>query len=80
MLKEIDILNKALAEMGKPELSVGIGLYTGEAVAGHVGSGRPLEFPLIGVPVHTSSYLAPLGPAQALLSATPRNLRAPRLQ
>jgi adenylate cyclase len=76
MLKEIDLLNQELAEMGKPEISVGIGLDTGEVVAGHVGSEKRLEFTLIGVPVNNSSYLSKVRPAKVLMSETTRNLLA----
>ena len=76
MLKEIDILNKELTDVGKPEISVGIGLDSGWAVAGHVGSDRRLEFTLIGVPVNNSSYLSKVRPAKVLMSETTRNLLA----
>jgi adenylate cyclase len=73
MLKEIDLLNRELAAAGKPQLSVGIGLDTGEVVAGHVGSERRLEFTLIGVPVNNSSYLSKVRPAKVLMSETTRD-------
>ena len=76
MIKEIDGLNKELAEMGKPQIAVGIGLDTGEVVAGHVGSERRLEFTLIGVPVNNSAYLSKVRPAKVLMSETTRNLLA----
>ena len=76
MLKEIDILNKELTDMGKPEIAVGIGLDTGDVVAGHVGSERRLEFTLIGVPVNNCSYLSKVRPARVLMSETTRNLLA----
>ena len=63
MLKEIDLLNDELVKSGKPQISVGIGLDTGDVVAGHVGSERRLEFTLIGVPVNNSSYLSKVRPA-----------------
>ncbi len=73
MLKEIDGLNTELAAAGKPQISVGIGLDTGEVVAGHVGSERRLEFTLIGVPVNNSSYLSKVRPAKVLMSETTRD-------
>lgn len=76
MLKEIDILNQELTAMGKPQISVGIGLDTGDVVAGHVGSEKRLEFTLIGVPVNNSSYLSKVRPARVLMSETTRNLLA----
>src|SRR2546427_11799513 len=49
MIKAIDRLNRELVETGRPSISVGIGLDTGEVVAGHVGSRRRLEVTLICV-------------------------------
>jgi adenylate cyclase len=73
MLKEIDGLNGELAAAGKPKISVGIGLDTGEVVAGHVGSERRLEFTLIGVPVNNSAFLSKVRPAKVLRSETTRD-------
>ena len=72
MIKEIDGLNQELATAGKPQISVGIGLDTGEVVAGHVGSERRLEFTLIGVPVNNSSFLSKVRPARGLMSEATR--------
>ena len=74
MVKEIDRLNRELVESGRPAISVGIGLDTGEVVAGHVGSARRMEFTLIGVPVNNSSYLSKVRPAKVLMSETTRGL------
>jgi adenylate cyclase len=76
MLKEIAGLNEELHAAGKPQISVGIGLDTGEVVAGHVGSERRLEFTLIGVPVNNSSYLSKVRPAKVLMSETTRDALA----
>jgi adenylate cyclase len=73
MLKGIDELNKDLAAAGKPQISVGIGLDTGDVVAGHVGSEKRLEFTLIGVPVNNSSYLSKVRPAKVLMSESTRD-------
>ncbi len=68
MVSAIDRLNRELVARGKPAISVGIGLDTGEVVAGHVGSKRRLEFTLIGVPVNNAAYLSKVRPAKVLLS------------
>jgi adenylate cyclase len=73
MIKEIDRLNRELVESGRPAISVGIGLDTGEVVAGHVGSRRRLEFTLIGVPVNNCAYLSKVRPAKVLMSETTRD-------
>ena len=76
MLKEVAGLNKELLAAGKPQITVGIGLDTGDVVAGHVGSERRLEFTLIGVPVNNSSYLSKVRPARVLMSETTRDALA----
>ena len=73
MIREIDRLNRELVDAGTPSISVGIGLDTGEVVAGHVGSRRRLEFTLIGVPVNNSAYLSKVRPAKVLMSETTRD-------
>src|SRR5229473_229281 len=73
MMREVDRLNLELLASGLPPISVGIGLDTGEVVAGHVGSERRLEFTLMGVPVNNSSYLSKVRPAKVLMSETTRS-------
>jgi adenylate cyclase len=72
MIREIERFNRDLAEAGLPPISVGIGLDTGEVVAGHVGSRDRMEFTLIGVPVNNSAYLSKVRPARVLMSETTR--------
>src|SRR6267143_1470548 len=72
MIKAIDKLNRELVDAGKPSISVGIGLDTGQVVAGQVGSELRLEFTLIGVPVKNSAYLSKVRPARVLMSETTR--------
>jgi adenylate cyclase len=73
MMREVERLNLELVASGLPPLAVGIGLDTGEVVAGHVGSERRLEFTLIGVPVNNSSYLSKVRPAKVLMSEATRD-------
>jgi class 3 adenylate cyclase len=70
MVRAVEELNAELQEGGKPEIAIGIGLDTGEVVAGHVGSDKRLEFTLIGVPVNNSAYLSKVRPPRVLLSET----------
>ncbi len=72
MVREIDRFNLELAERGLATISVGMGLDTGEVVAGHVGSDDRMEFTLIGVPVNNSAYLSKVRPARVLLSEATR--------
>lgn len=73
MVKEIDNLNRELIEAGQPPIAVGIGLDTGQVVAGHVGSERRLEFTLIGIPVNNSAYLSKVRPAKVLMSESTKD-------
>jgi len=70
MVKAVSELNLELAEIGQPPIAIGIGLDSGEVVAGHVGSDKRLEFTLIGVPVNNSAYLSKVRPPRVLMSET----------
>jgi adenylate cyclase len=72
MVREVEAFNRELIESGREAISVGMGLDTGEVVAGHVGSGDRMEFTLIGVPVNNSAYLSKVRPARVLMSETTR--------
>jgi len=72
MVREIDRFNRELVEQGRPTIAVGMGLDTGDVVAGHVGSDDRMEFTLIGVPVNNSAYLSKVRPARVLMSETTR--------
>jgi class 3 adenylate cyclase len=73
MVREVEVLNRELTAGGKPTIAIGIGLDTGDVVAGHVGSDKRLEFTLIGVPVNNSAYLSKVRPPLVLLSETTRD-------
>jgi len=79
MVREVEVLNRELSEGGKPTIAIGIGLDTGDVVAGHVGSDKRLEFTLIGVPVNNSAYLSKVRPPLVLLSETTRAALTDRL-
>jgi len=72
MVEEIDRFNREQVSAGRPAISVGMGLDTGEVVAGHVGSDDRMEFTLIGVPVNNSAFLSKIRPARVLISETTR--------
>jgi adenylate cyclase len=73
MVREVARFNEELAGNGKPPIAIGVGLDTGEVVAGHVGSDKRLEFTLIGVPVNNSAYLSKVRPPRVLMSETTKS-------
>ena len=72
MMREIHLFNLEQVGAGRSAISVGMGLDTGEVVAGHVGSDDRMEFTLIGVPVNNSAYLSKVRPARVLMSESTR--------
>ncbi len=72
MVHEVQRLNDELEGAGYPPISVGIGLDTGDVIAGHVGSEKRLEFTLIGVAVNNAAYLSKVRPAKVLMSESTR--------
>jgi adenylate cyclase len=50
-------LNRTLVEQGAPEVSFGIGLNTGEAVAAHFGGGRRRQYDVVGDTVNVGARL-----------------------
>jgi adenylate cyclase len=63
-------LSNERVALGKPPLSVGIGLNAGEAIAGTVGTSERMEYTVIGDSVNLASRLESIaGPGQVLVSA-----------
>jgi adenylate cyclase len=57
MQRRIIGINNELRDEGLPEIGVGIGLHTGEATVGYIGSERRSEYTAIGDTVNTASRL-----------------------
>jgi adenylate cyclase len=60
MLAALDGLNRELATEGRAPLVIGIGLHSGEAVIGHIGSPDRHEYTAIGDTVNTAARLESL--------------------
>lgn len=72
-LKMLDVLenefNVRRREAGEPEVHIGIGINTGEVVAGYLGSSKALEYTVIGDTVNTGARLCSAAKAsQCLIS------------
>jgi adenylate cyclase len=60
MLAALDELNGELAREGRAPLAIGVGLHSGEAVIGHIGSPDRHEYTAIGDTVNTAARLESL--------------------
>lgn len=73
MSLEVEQLNREFAADGLPTIAIGIGLDTGEVIAGSVGSEKRTDFTLYGVTVNNSTYLSKVRPPRVLMSEATRD-------
>jgi adenylate cyclase len=69
MQAEVDALNQQRAASGRKPIAIGVGVSTGQAVVGYMGSSERHEYTAIGDSVNTASRLCNLAKAGEVLAS-----------
>ncbi len=74
MLDELRRLNAEREARGQPTFGIGVGINTGDVVAGYIGSSKAMQYTVIGAPVNLASRLCSAAQSmQVLISETTWN-------
>ena len=57
MLDELRLFNQEREARGLPSFEIGVGINTGEVVAGYIGSSKAMQYTVIGAPVNLAARL-----------------------
>ncbi|MFW6067645.1 MAG: adenylate/guanylate cyclase domain-containing protein [Myxococcota bacterium] len=69
MLDALELFNQERVQRGEEPVKIGIGINSGEVVAGYLGSSRALEYTVIGDVVNTGARLCSIAkPGQIIIS------------
>jgi len=60
MIRQLDVLNERWAARGRPRLAIGIGINSGEMIAGNIGAEKVRSYTVIGDAVNLGSRLQAL--------------------
>jgi class 3 adenylate cyclase len=66
----LDQMNQELRQAGRPTLEMGIGLHTGEAIVGNIGSARRVKWGVIGDTVNMTARIESLTIGTQILIST----------